>query len=52
MTKNVGTTFNGGWLTGAEVQSIIIMAERMAASWQTLLAEELRALRLVLRAGS
>jgi hypothetical protein len=36
MTKAtlIKTTFNWGWLTGSEVQSIIIMAGSMAASRQ------------------
>jgi hypothetical protein len=36
MTKAtvIRTTFNWGWLTGSEIQSIIIKAESMAASRQ------------------
>jgi hypothetical protein len=52
MTKTtfIRTTFNWGWLTGSEVQSIIIKAESMAASRQAWhLLEELRVLHLVLK---
>jgi hypothetical protein len=44
------TTFNWVWLTGSEVQSIIIMVEKMAASRQVWL-EELRVLYLVPKAN-
>jgi hypothetical protein len=46
------TTFNWGWLTGSEIQSIIIMVESMAVSRQAGMAlEELRVLHLHLKAN-
>jgi len=45
------TTFNWGWLTGSEVQSIIIKA----GTWQhpgSMVQEELRVLHLHLKAAS
>jgi hypothetical protein len=46
------TTFNWGWLTGSEVQCIIIKADSAASSKAGMVQEELRVLHLHLRATS
>jgi hypothetical protein len=52
MTKAtlIRTTFNWGWLTGSEVQSIIIKA-RAGSIWAGIVQEELRVLHLHLKAA-
>ena len=54
MTKAtlIRTTFNCGWLTGSEDQSIIIKAGNMAISRLGLLQEVLRVLHLHLKTAS
>ena len=53
MTKAslIKNTFNWGWLTDSEVQTIIIMVGSMAVSRQTLVLKELRVLHLVPKAN-
>jgi hypothetical protein len=47
----IRTTFNWGWLTGSEIQFIIIMVRSKAASRAGMTLEELRGLHLVLKAN-
>jgi hypothetical protein len=44
-------TFNWGWLTGSEVQSIIIKAEEHGSIQASMVREELKVLHLHLKAA-